>query len=113
MEIGRSEGGEKNEKDERRERVIRLGKWGLWGLGFFFSLNINGRAGGYPLDKIHKTRGPPETRIREIIKIRIRPLCTHGRAAGRTGRAILSGGSVFTGFCPPLITCETMYEAIG
>jgi hypothetical protein len=77
-------------------------RWGNGDLGFFFSLNINGRAGGYPPDKKLKTRSPPETRMRKIIISVIRPYMTHGRAAGRTGRAVLSGGSVFTGFCPPL-----------
>ncbi len=79
-------------------------RWGNGDLGFFFSLNINGRAGGYPPDKKLKTRSPPETRMRKIIISVIRPYMTHGRAAGRTGRAVLSGGSVFTGFCPPLVT---------
>jgi hypothetical protein len=68
-------------------RVIRLGKWGLWGLGFFFSLNINGRAGGYPPDKKHKTRGPPESRIRKIIKSLSVYVYTHEQAAGRMGWA--------------------------
>jgi hypothetical protein len=70
--------GKKNEKDERRESY----QIGEVGIRVFFSLNINGRAGGYPPDKKHKTHGPPETQIRKIIKIRIRPLCTHRRAAG-------------------------------
>ena len=61
-----------------------------------------GRSGGYSLDKKFKTRSPPETRIRKIIISVIRPYMTHGQAAGRTGRAVLSGGSVFTGFYPPL-----------
>ena len=102
--------GRERENEIRRKRMKwerdQTGKWGFGDgsgrLGFFFSLNINGRVGEYPLDKKHKTRGPPETQIRKIIKIRIRPLCTHGQAAGRTGQMVLSGGSVFTGFCPLL-----------
>jgi hypothetical protein len=96
-------GGEReNEMRGRMRESDQIFRWGSGDLGFFFSLNINGRAGGYPPDKKLKTRGPPETRIRKIIKSVIRPCMTHGRAAGRTGRAVLSGGSVFTGFCPPL-----------
>ena len=63
-----------------------------------------GRVGGYPPDKKLKTRSPPETQIRKIIISVIRPYMTHGRAAGRTGWVVLSGGLVFTGFCPPLGT---------
>jgi hypothetical protein len=92
-------GGER-ENEMRGRESDQVGKWGF---GVFFSLNINGRAGGYPPDKKLKTRSPPETRMRKIIISVIRPYMTHGRAAGRTGRAILSGGSVFTGFCPPLL----------
>ena len=109
-------GGERENEIRRRRRRMKwerdqTGKWGFGdGSGrlgfFFFSLNINGRAGEYPPDKKHKTHGPPETRIRKIIKSIIRPRTTHGRAVGRTGRAVLSGGSVFTGFCPPLVLRE-------
>jgi hypothetical protein len=91
--------GERENEMRGRERY-QVGKWGF---GVFFSLNSNGRAGGYPPDKKLKTRSPPETRMRKIIISVIRPYMTHGRAGGRTGRAVLSGGSVFTGFCPPLV----------
>ena len=84
-----SEGKKMKKMREEREsvrllRVIRLGKWGL---GFFFSLNINGRAEEYPPDKKHKTRGPPESRIRKIIKSLSVYVYTHEQAAGRMGRA--------------------------
>ena len=91
-------GGER-EKWEQNERGWP-GEVGIW---VFFSLNSNGRAGGYPPDKKLKTRGPPETRIRKIIKSVIRPCMTHGRAGGWAGQPDLSGGLESTGFCPPLI----------
>ena len=94
MEVGRSEWGEKNEKDERRERVSQITEIdqirevGIMGIRvFFFSLNINGRAGGYPLDKKHKTRGPPESQIRKIIKSLSIYVYTHEQAAKRMGQA--------------------------
>ena len=58
--------GKKNEKNERRERVSEITESDQIeevGIRVFFSLNINGWAGGYPPNKKHKTRGPPETRI--------------------------------------------------
>ena len=110
--------GRERENEIRRKRMKwerdQTGKWGFGDgsgrLGFFFSLNINGRVGEYPLDKKHKTRGPPDTRIRKIIKSSIRPCTTHGRAAGRTGWTVLSGGSVFTGFCLPLLVLQVFHK---
>ena len=90
-------GGER-ENEMRGRESDQMGKWGF---GVFFSLNITGRAGGYPPDKKLKTRSPPETRIRKIIISVIRPYMTHGRAGGRTNG---SDGFVrrvgFHGFLP-------------
>ena len=101
-------GGER-ESEMRESNQIRSGD-----LGFFFSLKINGRAGRYPPDKKLKTRGLPETQIRKIIKFHIRPCSTCGRAVERMGQAVLSGGSVFTGFCPPLDrSLEALHIVMG
>ena len=80
------------------EEKIFLRVWVGFGYVFIFIYLVERVE--YPLDKKHKTRGPPETQIRKIIKSSIRPSTTHERPAGRTNG---SGGSVFTGFCPPLI----------
>ena len=93
------EGEKKNEKDERRERVSELRV-------FFYFINIKGlvgRAGGYPPDQICEIRYPSENSKNKKILIHIRPNMACGRAGGRSVRAVLSGGSGLTGFCPPLL----------
>ena len=72
---------------------------------FFYFINIKGlvgRAGGYPPDKICEIRYPSENPKNKKILIHIRPNMACGRAGGRSFRAVLSGGSGLTGFCPPL-----------
>jgi hypothetical protein len=62
---------------------------------------------GYPPDQKLNIRFPSETRIKKITLTVSVHIYTHGRADGLTGRPVLSGGSSFTDFFPPLPPAST------